>query len=821
MLKHDLTLALRRLLQQRFHTAVGVAVLTLGLVCFLAANLFVSYVRNYDRHWPNADRTYIVAERMSPAGFGSSPLFATTSDGPIAEHLRLDAPELAAVARAYAAPRVVSAGEQRVPFMVGYVEAQFTEIFELAPLAGDIGEALATPRSVVLTRRAAERLFGTVDVAGRSVALAVQQQPVDVTIKAVVADFPSQSHLNQVGLFSGGFDVLVSWDVLEAFERPNLPWGANVVKTYALLPTDGSLTVDELDRRLSRIAAERVPEDYKFLNVELEARSVSDFGAMTLQRQFQGFWGRSVWVDILAALRTAAAVILALACLNFVNLAIAQSSVRVLDIGTRKVLGATTLQIVRQDLLQSSLVVLLALALAIATIVPLGQAFAAPWSLSLELPWNDPRFFTLLGATLLGVTFAAGLYPAILLSRVRRAAALRLGRSSDALAWVRGGLVGFEFAVASTLVAAAVVLLLQKSHLREALMGRLQDQYVAVFINAGQPIDPDVIGTELMRGRGIIGTTAKSGGLFDTQQRRFARTRDEASPRAMLDFVYTGHDYFAVMDMPLVVGRAFDRARADDVLPRGPEWTAREARPPGIVLDAEAARALGWPEPAAAVGETIYAPGGGPHTIIGVVERAPLAVRDSGATGTAYVLAPWTVNIQIVRIASDRVDVALAHIDETMRALFPGRPPPARRFFDQVFEEDAYATFELTNRVLTGLAGFALFISGIGLFGMASYIANRRTREIGIRKVQGATPASILRLLLWDFSKPVAWANLLAWPLVLIAIDRYLIVFAERVAITPLPFAVALATTWLLACLAIGGCAWRAAKLHPAEALRQ
>jgi putative ABC transport system permease protein len=365
------------------------------------------------------------------------------------------------------------------------------------------------------------------------------------------------------------------------------------------------------------------------------------------------------------------------------------------------------------------------------------------------------------------------------------------------------------------------VLLLQKSHLREALMGRLQDQYVAVFINAGQPIDPDVIGTELMRGRGIIGTTAKSGGLFDTQQRRFARTRDEASPRAMLDFVYTGHDYFAVMDMPLVVGRAFDRARADDVLPRGPEWTAREARPPGIVLDAEAARALGWPEPAAAVGETIYAPGGGPHTIIGVVERAPLAVRDSGATGTAYVLAPWTVNIQIVRIASDRVDVALAHIDETMRALFPGRPPPARRFFDQVFEEDAYATFELTNRVLTGLAGFALFISGIGLFGMASYIANRRTREIGIRKVQGATPASILRLLLWDFSKPVAWANLLAWPLVLIAIDRYLIVFAERVAITPLPFAVALATTWLLACLAIGGCAWRAAKLHPAEALRQ
>jgi putative ABC transport system permease protein len=122
--------------------------------------------------------------------------------------------------------------------------------------------------------------------------------------------------------------------------------------------------------------------------------------------------------------------------------------------------------------------------------------------------------------------------------------------------------------------------------------------------------------------------------------------------------------------------------------------------------------------------------------------------------------------------------------------------------------------------VLTGLAAFALLISGIGLFGMGGYLADRRTREIGIRKVQGATPAGILRLLLWDFSKPVLWANLLAWPIVLIALDRYLSLFAERVAITPLPFALALAGTWALACLAVGTCAWRAAMLHPTQTLR-
>jgi putative ABC transport system permease protein len=235
-------------------------------------------------------------------------------------------------------------------------------------------------------------------------------------------------------------------------------------------------------------------------------------------------------------------------------------------------------------------------------------------------------------------------------------------------------------------------------------------------------------------------------------------------------------------------------------------------------LDRAAARALGWPDPTAAVGELVFAPGGTPHEVIGVVEEVATAVQSGGERGAAYVLSPQNSQLRIVRIASDRVEAALSHIDEMMRSLFPGRPG-GRVFFDQLFES-AYWGFELTNRVLTGLAAFALLISGVGLFGTASYLANRRTREIGIRKVQGATPAGILRLLLWDFSKPVVWANLAAWPLVLIAIDRYLNLFAERVAITPLPFALALAATWALACVAVGACAWRAAKLHPAEALR-
>jgi putative ABC transport system permease protein len=815
MLTHDLTMAMRRLLQQRFHTAVGVAVLTLGLLCFVAANLFVNYVRSYDTHWSNSERIYIVAERTRSNGFALMPSFMTSTDAPVAEHLRTDVPELAGVARRVVGQRLVSFGDRRMPLLAAYVEPQFGEIFDIDVLAGD-ARAIANPRSALITERGAGRLFGTTEAVGRTITIA-GQQPIDVTIAGVVAELPDQSHMKFGGLFATGFDLLVSWDALEPL--PVMGWGGRAVTTYVLLPQDGTLSVDELDRRLAKIAADRVPTEMSFLNISLETRPVSAVAQMTAQIQFQGFYGGEEWIDILAALRFAAAVILAIACVNLMNLAFAQATSRAADIATRKVLGATTRQILGQDLLQTSFIVLLALVLALAAIGLLGRLVAGQWSPALDLPWTEPRFSVFLGGTLCTVTVAAGLYPAFVLSRAGRASAMHLGAASGALVRLRAVLVGLQFATASALVVGAVVLLMQRNALHQALVGRFDDQYVGVFLDQRRPVDPGVIAAELMRGPGIKGTTATTNVVFQNQSRRFRRAPDETSSGAMIDFIYTGDNYFDVMNVPLVAGRFFSGARADDVLPGNQEqWAARQGKGASIVLDRAAAGALGWREPTASVGETIYGPGNAPYEIIGIAERSPAAIRATGASGTSYVYAPAISQFRIVRIASDQVEAALAHIDGVVKSLSPGGS--TRQFFDQLFEA-AYWTFELTNRVLIGLAAFALLISGIGLFGMASYLADRRTREIGIRKVQGATPANVLGLLLWDFSKPVVWANVLAWPLVVIAVDRYLSLFAERVSITAVPFAFALATTWLIAGLAVASCAWRAAKLHPAEALRE
>ena len=290
-----------------------------------------------------------------------------------------------------------------------------------------------------------------------------------------------------------------------------------------------------------------------------------------------------------------------------------------------------------------------------------------------------------------------------------------------------------------------------------------------------------------------------------------------------------GYDYFAVMEVRVLAGRVFSEDRADDALPRdSDELKARGGKPFPIVLDRDAARALGWSNPGAAVGEILYHPGEGAssgrpaqqYEVIGVVESVTLNVRDQGNVGTAYLLTPSFANFVLVRFDKNDTTAVLADLDATFKKLSPDRPPPPKMFLDAMFE-NAYWTFRLTNRVLGGLAALAIAIAGIGLLGLASYVTSKRTREIGLRKTQGASPAQIVRLLLWDFSKPVVAANVLAWPLAYYAAEHYIAVFSAHMTLTPLPFAAALAATLLLACASVGAHALRASRLRPTDALRE
>jgi putative ABC transport system permease protein len=823
VLLHDLTVALRRIARQRIYSALSVLALACGLVCFIATYLLVSHVRGYDRHFANADRTYVVAQRSRTESSSLDTPFDVNSALHLAEQLRLDVPELAAVARRHQTFLPVALDGPPMLRAVSYVEAPFFDIFDFATLAGDVHGA-AQPRSAVLTRRTAQQMFGDDAAVGRTITLNGRQQ-VDVTVAAVIEDVPAASHLARGSLFASGFELLLSWDVYELIGKTPVQdnWVQRSVYTYALLPENGSFTVAQLDDRFPGMVERNVPQDVRAVSaIEFQARPVSSIGATTLQREFEGFNSTPWRIDVLGTLLMFAAAILGVACLNFVNLATAQSSGRTLEIGTRKAVGAAASFVVRQELVQTAILVTLAIALALAAIPLATKLLTGAWPTAFVLPWRELRFWIFLAALLFGVTFAAGLYPALAVARIRPTAALRLGNARAGPKVLRTVLVGAQFASASFLVALVVVLLAQRNDLRETLLGRFADPY-AVFTIAptAQVPDREVLASELARGPGIKGVTYTAIPPWTVGPSvPVSRAVAEQAPRFALDLQAVGYDYFELLDITVVAGRVFERERADDVIPRGERASAaRQGRPTVAVLDTTAARALGWPNPADAVGEIVYR-FGIPTEVIGVVEPIAMKIQASDTAGAIFTVDPPVSNMWLARLDTSNVAASLAHIRDTMRGVSPGGAPAAVGFLDQMFE-NLYWTFAVINRVLGALAGFAIAIAAIGLLGMASYMTQRRTREIGVRKAQGASSSAIARLLLSEFSRPVLVANIVAWPFVFIAANAYLGVFATRIALGPLPFVLALLATLMLAWLAVGMLVLRAASLNPAKALRR
>src|SRR5690606_6795473 len=341
-------------------------------------------------------------------------------------------------------------------------------------------------------------------------------------------------------------------------------WGAATVLTYVLLPENGSLPLDELDRRLAGIAATRVPPRFE---IAFAARPISSIVERYIRAQYQGFAGVGEWrFNVLDALLLFAGAILAVACANFVNLATARALGRTRAIGTHKVLGASAGRIAGQELARTAVLATLAAALALAVLEPLGPVPHGPWRDALSVPWTEPRLALLLLLGVPAVTLAAGAYPALLVARVRAAAALRQRGGPAGSARLRSWLVGVQFAAAALLLALVWILLAQRDAAREAVLGRFADPYVVAWPQSPPTSDvapnSELIAAELRGGPGILGVTATSRYPFEgaVGGARLSSSPSELDTAGVpIATRMVGYDYFTVMDVPLLAGRAFSR----------------------------------------------------------------------------------------------------------------------------------------------------------------------------------------------------------------------------------------------------------------------
>jgi putative ABC transport system permease protein len=882
MLGHYVAIALRNLRRAPFTAAINVATLSLGLIAFVAAYAVVAFWSHSDRHFANVARTYVVTASLALRDGSISTGNMPQTNDLYQRYLRLEFPEFEAIARAnpWSKMSSVTADGRRARVVAVAVDPEFLDIFDLPFVAGDPHTALATPDGVLLSEAAAMRLYGTRDVLGKTITLGGNR--FDATVKGVIGTIPEPSHIGASRSASLNFDMIVPYDLYErlrqSFNQPAAPpptakpadasaaaaattgadsaaaekggaagaaapdaappetppqqqnenWlGGYCCTTYAMLRRDSHVTGASLAARMHDFATHHMtPEQLKLASVEAGVVPLS--GMMVTQLDAQLLGGSRGVVSITTLLLGLGSLVLLVACVNYANLATARATRRAREIGLRKVIGARRTQLVAQYLLEAGVLTTAALALAVGVVAVLARPVYDAIGIDMRTgTFGDAGFWLFIAALLVVVTLLGGAYPAFVLSRARPIEALRIGRVRLGPRFASTLLVGAQFTAASFLLIAVIVMYLQNAALARTGLGTTHDQQLVIDnFSPVTGVDGELLRSELERVPQVKSVTAMTSTPWadNVNLNLLARSPEETATPVTAFQNNVGYDFFATFDIPVVAGRVFDRAHSD-LPPQNRNRNAPgPAQPINVVIDRVLARQLGFHSPSEAVDQTVYFPGvlgqrAQPYQIVGVVENHALYLRGLGATSNIYELAQGAgLTSVVVRLSADDISGGVAAVEAVWRKISP-QAPIQRRFLDDLFNEN-FEKFARLSEVFVGLTAFAFFISIIGLFGMAVQVAGRRIHEIGVRKSVGARKWQIVLMLLRDFSKPVLIANLIAWPLGYLAAATYLRVFIQRIPITLLPFVASLALVLVIAWVAVGSQALRAARANPATVLR-
>lgn len=799
MLRDQWLAAFRSLMNSKFHAAMNIAGLAIG---FAAAILLLLYVRDelkYDHAFPA--EAHRVSSAITMPG-GNTVVFDGT-DYVLAEGMKLDIPQIEAIARMMPQDWTVQRDQIESNDTVYWADASLFSVLPMQAIAGDLTTSLDAPNSVVVTRSMARKYFGKDAPVGET--LRLNRQHV-MRVTAVIQDLPSNTHL-AAQIFGSGNTPFSNLAEMDA--RPEGFHFDGTTHTYFRLRPGASLEAVRAalpDLVVSRL---HIPKDNAFgVAVNLSAIPVRDihFAPAGINAMKAPGNGATVWAAAIIAL-----LILVGACVNFVNLTTARVSRRALEVGVRKAAGASQGTLALQFIAEAVLQVGVGMVIALAAIELLLPAYNDFLQRSIGFPYWRPEVAALLLLAVLAISLLAGAYPALVLSSLRPAVAVRGGPSFLDKGHLRRILVVIQFAILTGLVIATAVIWSQTRFAAESA-ARLSSRDM-VLVSA--PCT-DAIKNGLATLPGIQDVACSQPTMISSDE---TVEMMETSPTNIRSFNTLSVDegFLESYGLRPLVGRLFDRARGDVAAPPtdGSPQTVR------MVINETALRNLGMHEPRKAIGLRLQASaarGSRFFTIIGVVPDFPTGSVRVPVAPTAYFADPSRFGMLNARVKPGDMTRVTGEIGDLWMAT--GQPGLPKVLPLRLYAESLYRDIMREGILFAIATAVALFIACIGLFGMASFMAEQRTKEIGIRKAMGATTGQVAALLLRQFLTPVLWANLIAWPIVWWLMDRWLEGFAYHVPLTIWPFLAGGAFTLAVTLVTVAGQAFLVARRQPVTALR-
>lgn len=801
-----LKIALRNLRKNKLFAAINIAGLALGLTIYVFGGLLVEYERTHDLFFEKAKRIYTVGSYAAEGlDVGVEVLGATFSAvGPIAG---AELSDIEMFARTISLEFLIKTDVEGFYQDIRFADPDLLRIFELDYIHGD-ESALDDPSGMLITESMAIKYFGDTDVMGRVVTL---DNEFDFTIAAVVRDLPSNTHFNSTFVLESNFQVFAAIKALgrmrdfdEAGDWSNLSIGN---MTYILLPEslDGAWLQNQLDSIYERLVPDEISE------------VISGFRVQPLRNANLAVWDM-IGLPVIMAIQLLSLLVLIVACVNYTNLATAQSLGRSREVGMRRTMGADRTQLLVQFLVESLTIAAIAMIVAIAAIEVIIPLFnnATNKSLAIDylrtLPW--------LIVTTVVVGLFAGAYPAWLITHARPIDALRdIARKGKKGSKVRSVMIGAQFAISAFMLSVVTIVFMQNEKVKESsYVFPRSEIYTLERLNVETIRDRlDTLRHELEAQPNVASAAFASQVPYEQNNATFdvaMQPGDEAGKVRMHQINITP-GFLDVYDIPLLQGRDLSRSVSNDE-------RKEESEVINVLVNELALEKLGIASPAEAINQRFYELNEDnalrEMIIVGVVPTQNITGLFNTDKPWVFMYGPAFLRIGSVRLAGGEAMQAIGQIESAWKRVIPEYPIQGR-YLDDVFD-DMYVILKYMNLALAGFAFVALSLALIGLFGLAAFMATQRTREIGIRKVLGANSLQIARLLVWQFSKPVIWALIIALPAAWFASNIYLNFFADRIDTMIVILLVSGLIAVILAWGTVAGHALRISRSSPILALR-